>query len=95
MQVQGGDYTHVMHGRFRDKKALGAFVASPDHAAIVRKFFRPLVEDSITADWECRPYGPYLDSIMAKRITLIKLKKGTSPADLRFLEESIPRLPSK
>lgn len=95
MQVQGDDYTHVLHGRYRDRKALAAFTAHPDHVNIVKKFLLPLTENMITLDWECKPYGPFLESIMAKRITLIKLKGGTSEEDMRFLEESIPRLPSK
>lgn len=95
LQVQGGDYTHVLHGRYRDRKALAAFTSHPDYVNIVKKFLVPLTENMITVDWECKPYGPYLESIMAKRITLVKIKEGTSSEDMRFMEESIPRLPSK
>jgi hypothetical protein len=95
VQVQGGDYTHVLHGRYRDRKALAAFTAHPDYVNIVKKYLLPLTESMITLDWECKPYGPYLETIMAKRITLVKVKEGTPPEDMRFLEESIPRLPLK
>lgn len=54
-----------------------------------------MTEDMLTLDWECIPCGPYIENIGAKRITLLKIKEGTSEEDMRFLHESIQLLPSK
>lgn len=56
---------------------------------------KPMVGDLLAVDWECVPAGPYLENIGAKRITLLKIKEGTSAADMKFLHDSIQLLPSK
>lgn len=94
LQVQGGDYTHVLHGRYRDKAALEAYYAHADHVDIQTKL-QSMTEDRLAVDWECTPCGPYIEDIGAKRITLLKIKNETSAEDMRFLEESIQLLPSK
>lgn len=93
-QVQGGDYSHVLHGRYRDRAALKAYYAHVDIVNIQMKLL-PMIEDRLVVDWECIPCGPYLENIGAKRITLLKFKEGISAQELKFLEESIQLLPSK
>jgi hypothetical protein len=95
LQVQGGEYTHVLHGRYQGKEALEAYLANPDHVKIQKEYMQGLTEDVIVVDWECIPYGPVLENTGAKRITLVKTKDDTSADDMRFLVDSIPRLPSK
>lgn len=56
---------------------------------------KPMVGDLLAVDWECVPAGPYLENIGAKRITLLKIKEGTSAEDMKFLHNSIQLLPSK
>lgn len=95
LQVQGGEYTHVLHGRYNDKAALKAYLVHPDHVSIQQKYIQPLTEDIIALDWECIPCGPYIESVGAKRITFVKVKPETTADDMRFLDESISELPSK
>ncbi|KAG0565951.1 hypothetical protein M758_7G025200 [Ceratodon purpureus] len=95
LSVQGGEYTHVLHGRFQTKVALNAYLISPAHVRIQKKYVQGLTEDLIALDWECIPCGPILEKTGAKRITLVKTKEETSADDMRFLVESIEHLPSK
>ncbi|XP_024396642.1 stress-response A/B barrel domain-containing protein DABB1 [Physcomitrium patens] len=95
LSVQGGKYTHVLHGRYKDKAALKVYLVHPDHVNIQQKYIQPLTEDIIALDWECIPCGPYIKSVGAKRITFVKIKPETTADDMRFLVESISQLPSK
>jgi len=77
LQVQGGDYTHVLHDRYQDKAALEVYYAHADNMNIQMKL-QPVTEDRLAVDWGCVPCGPYIENIGAKRITLKTQGRGFS-----------------
>jgi Stress responsive A/B Barrel Domain len=45
-------YTHGLVFRFKDKAAVGAYLAHPDHQHVVQKFLNPIREDTLVFDYE-------------------------------------------
>ncbi|KAL2634742.1 hypothetical protein R1flu_006221 [Riccia fluitans] len=78
LQILGGDFTHVLHSRYRNKEDLNTYQQHPEHVGIVKNLL-PLVDNILALDWEAEPAGSPVDGgHRAARIALIKLADAIS-----------------
>lgn len=95
MQVEGADFTHVLHGRYKDKEALTAYAKHPEHVNILKNYVVPNAADILALDWECQPSNNFREGCTAGRVTLMKVKEGARDEDIKALVGTAYDLPAR
>ncbi|KAL3693072.1 hypothetical protein R1sor_006723 [Riccia sorocarpa] len=97
LQILGGDFTHVLHSRYRNKEDLRNYQQHPEHQAVLPEI-SSIFDNILAVDWEAKPAGsPVEGGHGAARIALIKLAdaitetQSTEVFDLLYgLKEKFP-----
>jgi hypothetical protein len=95
LSVQGAEFTHVLHGRYKDKAALAAYSSHPEHVSIVKNLVIPSTTDIMALDWESQPNGLLDAPFRIGRIMFVKVKEGASEEETKALENSLDEFPSR
>ncbi|CAK9202698.1 unnamed protein product [Sphagnum troendelagicum] len=95
LSVQGAEFTHVLHGRYKDKAALAAYSSHPEHVSIVKNLVIPSTTDIMALDWESEPNGLLDAPFRIGRIMFVKVKEGVSEEETKALENSLDEFPSR
>ncbi|KAJ7533481.1 hypothetical protein O6H91_13G051300 [Diphasiastrum complanatum] len=76
-------FTHVLHGRFKDKASLHAYNISSAHVSVVQNRVYPIINDILILDWEASSSPPVDEDFGVIRTVLLKLKEGVTAEEIK------------